>query len=164
MKIYNYFMRRKGEPAPTGDGFEYVNEEFTDEKTGEIFIKVNKIPVYEMIQAARETTDMTYILAQLAKGDTTVLERTHGVYLDSTELPQSLEEALAFNEKIDNVYNSNDILKDIYKNKEDYKKALLNGEDIISKVNDYHNQKIFALKNKQNEIKKEVKTNETESK
>lgn len=132
--------------CPTGDGYEYYDEKITDSDTGEITIKKRRVHIYAMIQAASKTCDMNYIIAQLKKGDTSVLEDSKGVYIDATQLPHDLGEAIEMSEKAKSLYESNEDLKSIYKTSDDYEKALFGGEDIVSKLMKYRLDKIESLK------------------
>lgn len=50
--------------------------------------------IQEYINSFAESCDMTYILAELSKGNTSVLERGNAMYGDFTDTPNSLAEAL----------------------------------------------------------------------
>lgn len=121
-------------PAPSGDGYEYINDLFIDEDTGEEKVKITRINIYEMIQAATKTCDMNFIIAQLKKGDLSVLESSNGVYIDSTALPHDLAEAQALKDTAIGLYETNNDLKELYKNADEYTSALLRGDDIAGKV------------------------------
>lgn len=156
--VVNSDISKNTIPAPTGDGFEYYDDIFTDPDTGEVKTKLFRVNVYEMIQAASKTCDMNYIIACLKKGDTSVLEESQGMFIDATQLPQDLNEAIELKEKALALFENNEDLKAIYKDSESYEKDLFAGVDIVSKVYQYRISKIEALKKeKTTEIKSEEK-------
>lgn len=157
--IVNEDISKNTIPAPSGDGFEYYDDVFTDPDTGEVKTKLARVNVYAMIQAASKTCDMNYIIACLKKGDTSVLEESQGMFIDATEMPQDLGEAIELSEKAKSLYESNEDLKAIYKSSDEYEKALFGGEDVVSKVMKYRIDKIESLKKSAviEEKKEEVK-------
>lgn len=48
------------------------------------------------IQSFKESTDIAFILAKLANGDTSVLHQKQGMYGDFTKMPQTFAEVLQF--------------------------------------------------------------------
>lgn len=48
----------------------------------------------EYIQSFKESTDMEFILAKLAQGDTSVLNRSHPIFGDFTKAPKTYAEVL----------------------------------------------------------------------
>lgn len=62
--------------------------------TGEIALTPSgKEDIQDYINSFRETTDMSYILHQLALGNTAVLNQKQMMYGDFTDVPESLAEA-----------------------------------------------------------------------
>lgn len=162
MKIKNKLILSPNTiPAPTGDGFEYYDETIQDEKTGEIKVLKRRVNIYDLIQKARETCDMNFILKQIAKGDTSVLEQTKGIYLDSTDLPTDITEAQRLKETAVSLYNSNPELKELFKTSDDYEKALFSGVDIANKVIDL---RIKKLQDQKKKVVEPVKVEEKENK
>lgn len=56
-------------------------------------IKDNPKPIYEMIQASREQTEIDRIVKRALQGDESVLSAVQGQYLDITGAPKSLAHA-----------------------------------------------------------------------
>lgn len=62
---------------------------------GTILLEVSgKIDVKQMINSFKDSTDMSYILKQLAIGNTDVLAQRQGVYADFSEFPKTYAEVL----------------------------------------------------------------------
>lgn len=62
--------------------------------TGEIMLTPSgKEDIQDYINSFRETTDMSFILHELALGNTSVLNQKQMMYGDFTEVPESLAEA-----------------------------------------------------------------------
>lgn len=57
-------------------------------------IESGKIDINEMINSFKDSTDMAYILKQLALGNTDVLAQRQGVFADFTEFPKTYAEVL----------------------------------------------------------------------
>lgn len=62
---------------------------------GEIHLKESgKEDIQEYINSFKDTCDMAYILAELQKGNTAVLNQRNAMYGDFTDVPANLAEAL----------------------------------------------------------------------
>lgn len=59
-------------------------------------VEVGKTDLNAYIQAQKESTDMAFILAKLANGDTSVLNQRQGFYGDFTQMPKSFAEMLQY--------------------------------------------------------------------
>lgn len=76
--------------SPVRDIYEAVVSD-----TGAIEVKVTgQENIQDKIEAARSSTDMSYILKQLALGNNDVLVRSAGQYGDFTQMPKTMAEAL----------------------------------------------------------------------
>lgn len=64
-------------------------------KDGTIKLKPSgKVDIQAKIESFRDTTDMSFILARLGQGDTSVLRPDPGYYGDFTQMPKTMAEAL----------------------------------------------------------------------
>lgn len=62
---------------------------------GTILLEVSgKIDMKQMINSFKDSTDMSYILKQIALGNTDVLQQRQGVYADFSEFPKTYAEVL----------------------------------------------------------------------
>lgn len=145
--IFNLHTPSKG--SPCGTGYEEYQEKVIDDKTGEVKIKTKKVWIYGLIQEARKTCDMDYIISQIRKGNMSVLKESNGVFMDSTDIPETIEEAQALKDEAIELYNSNPELKELYKTPGAYEKALFGGEDIASKILANRIKKVQAKVNPQ---------------
>ena len=57
-------------------------------------IEDGKEDLQEKYNSMRDVTDMSYILKQMSLGDTSVLNRSAGVYGDFTKMPKTMAEAM----------------------------------------------------------------------
>lgn len=91
-------FRRKYNPAdrklitsPTGSpiyvkyGWTYVDGEYK-------YVAKDKTNVYEMIQAARDSVDLSAMLQRFEAGDKTALEKVQGMYFDTVDMPKNYAE------------------------------------------------------------------------
>lgn len=155
IKVFNQFNPPVGDACPVGDGkipvFDYVK----DEKSGEVVYKeVGKTNLYELIQAAKDGTDIHYIAERMAKGDTSLLNAKKGYFVDTSELPKDVFELEEMSKTIRATYNSDSILQGLYPTYEEYEKAFMNGQ--------VFNAYLEAAK-KSTEVKVEENNNEIKS-
>lgn len=59
----------------------------------------------EIIESHRQSTDMNIILAKIANGDVSVLEKRNPMYGDFTEMPKTYAEALQMQIDSERMYN-----------------------------------------------------------
>lgn len=57
-------------------------------------VEKERINVSELVNSYKESTDISYILAKLKAGDTSMLNSNPGVYMDTTKFPKTYAEAL----------------------------------------------------------------------
>jgi len=155
IKVFNQFNPPVGEPNPVGDGTVPVFDYVKDEKTGEVIYKeIGRTNMYELIQAAKDGTDIHYIAERMAAGDNSLANAKKGYFLNTAELPKDVFELEEMSKTIRATYNADAILQSIYPSYADYEKAFMSGE-----VFDAY---LKAAAPKQ-EKKEEVKTDEVKS-
>lgn len=141
---------RKVVPTCSGDLY-HVLYRATVKANGDIvLVEDGKEDIKQKINSFRDVTDMSYILKQMALGNTSVLNASPGMYGDFTKMPKTMAEAMqimidaekAFYELPIDVRNNfdNDVQKWI---------AIAGTEDWVNKMN-------FALKDEESEVKLNV--------
>lgn len=77
-----------------GEGFKLEYSPIVKDD-GTILLEVSgKIDLKQMINSFKDSTDMSYILKQLALGNTDVLVQRQGVYADFSQFPKTYAEVL----------------------------------------------------------------------
>lgn len=79
--------------APTGEKIQIEHTPHMGLDGRRKLIKDNPKPIYEMIQASREQTEIDRIVKRALQGDESVLSAVQGQYLDITGAPKSLAHA-----------------------------------------------------------------------
>lgn len=85
---------RKCEPSPAGDVYHTLYKTKVHVDGSFDLIEDGKENWQEYIDSFRESTDMSYILKQLAIGNTQVVNQTPGYYGDFTKMPSTMAEAM----------------------------------------------------------------------
>lgn len=88
-----YKTGRVGRLSPTGEKIQIEHTPHMGLDGRRKLIKDNPKPIYEMIQASREQTEIDRIVKRALQGDTSVLSAVEGQYVDITGAPQSLAHA-----------------------------------------------------------------------
>lgn len=154
IKVFNQFNPPIGKANPVGDGKVPVFDYVTDDKTGDVIYKeVGKTNLYELIQSAKDGTDIHYIAERMSKGDNSLANARKGYFVDTSSLPKDVFELEEMSKTIRATYNSDGILQGLYPTYEEYEKAFMNGQVF----NAY-----LEAANKEKKV--EVKENEVESK
>lgn len=91
-KFFSRFNRPVTVPVPTGTEFDKTYNIFVDEKGKRKLRCVGETNRYEKIQAHKEECLVENILAKSTL-DPSVLNKTSGLYFDTTTLPKTLAEA-----------------------------------------------------------------------
>ena len=111
-----------------------------------------KVDIYAMIQLHKDSTDLQNIIARAKAGDISALNVRTGVYMDVTEAPKSLNDLAAFQNRINDSWNTLDPkVKDIWDgdlNK--FATALMNNE-IDKSIKAYY-EKNSVVKDKDKEV------------
>lgn len=81
--------------APIGAKIEYRHRAKMKTDGKRVLIKDQEYPIYEIIQAHREETEIERIVKRATEGDISALNAMNGVYADITDAPRSLAEAQA---------------------------------------------------------------------
>lgn len=81
--------------APVGSKIEIRHRAKMKTDGKRILIPDQEYPIYEIIQAHREETEIERIVKRATEGDISVLNAMNGVYADITDAPSSLAEAQA---------------------------------------------------------------------
>lgn len=165
IKVFNQFDNPVGEPAPVGDGLEPVMDYVKDEETGEVVYKeVGKTNLYDIIQAAKEGTDIHFIINKVNRGEMVLPDGANALYCDTTALPKDIHEASDMAKVVTDIYSKDPILQLLYPNADEYQKAFINGEVMeayLKKVDEIKAQSIKEEAKPVNEVKKdEVTINE----
>ena len=88
------FQERKStKTSPTGDKIQMEHTPHMGLDGRRKLIKDNPKPIYEMIQASREQTEIERIVKRALQGDMSVLNAMEGQYIDITGAPTSLAQA-----------------------------------------------------------------------
>lgn len=167
MKIYKWLDEIKFAPTcPPSTGkieiFETLDE---PNDKGEVYVKVREINSQALINSAAKNTDLSIIIKKfLATGDNSLLEKSQGVYMDTSKLPTDIISMNNYHKTIEDYFNKNSYLKAVYNNNfEEYFKDYTNGFESVSKKMSIYNEKVIKdlekskneniVKEKENEIK-----------
>lgn len=74
-----------------------------------VVLPVGKENMQDLIESARSTTDMAYIIKQLQLGDVSVLRRSSPQYGDFTQMPKSMAEAMQLQIDAEKAFYSLDV-------------------------------------------------------
>lgn len=88
-----YKPGREGRLSPTGEKIQIEHTPHMGLDGRRKLIKDNPKPIYEMIQASREQTEIDRIVKRALQGDESVLSAVEGQYIDITGAPKSLAHA-----------------------------------------------------------------------
>lgn len=88
-----YRTGRVGRLSPTGEKVQIEHTPHMGLDGRRKLLKDNPKPIYEMIQASREQTEIDRIVKRALQGDESVLNAVQGQYLDITGAPSSLAHA-----------------------------------------------------------------------
>lgn len=90
---FKYQIRQAKKNSPTGEKIQIEHRGTIDLNGRRHLIRDVEKPIYEMIQASREQTEIERIVKRALEGDPTVLQAREGQYMDLTEVPQTLAQA-----------------------------------------------------------------------
>lgn len=90
---FKYQMKEAKHKTPTGLKIQMEHRGEIDLKGRRHLIRDVEKPIYEIIQASREQTEIERIVKRALEGDPTVLQAREGQYTDITEAPKSIAEA-----------------------------------------------------------------------
>ena len=88
-----YQEREKKATSPTGEKTQIEHTPHMGLDGKRVLKADNEKPIYEMIQAYREETEIERIVKRAMQGDISVLYAMEGQYMDLTGVPKSLAEA-----------------------------------------------------------------------
>lgn len=91
MKFKNRSEHNITIPTPAGQAEMPIYEEVIDVNGNTILLQTGTTNLYEQIQEHYESTKIETILARAA-GNPDILHKYNGIYLDATELPESIGE------------------------------------------------------------------------
>ena len=103
--IRSAFSEHKRAYVPSGDGYNDEYEYKLNEKGQKQLVKSGRRNVYEEIQQYKEEVAIENILARIAVGDNTVF-RPDGIYQDTTQIPNNLNEARQVMLDLENYWNT----------------------------------------------------------
>lgn len=90
---FKYQTKAAKHNSPTGLKIQMEHRGEIDLKGRRHLVRDVEKPIYEMIQASREQTEIERIVKRALEGDPTVLQAREGQYTDITEAPKSIAEA-----------------------------------------------------------------------
>lgn len=118
MKFKDIFNRKNliKVKSPTGDkiiqnfGWSYIDGDYK-------YVKKNDIPLYEKIQAARDSVDLKAILRRYEEGDKTALDKVKGMYIDAVDLPKNYAELYTAVSRANDIFDAMPVeIKEKYEN------------------------------------------------
>lgn len=80
--------------TPSGDEYHIIYSSVLQDDGTIVLEPTSREPIQERINSYAAVTDMSYILAQLRNGNTSVLNRGAPIFGDFTEIPKTYAEAL----------------------------------------------------------------------
>lgn len=92
-KFYTKYETHKKTYSPRGDKIQMEHTAHMGLDGRRTLVRDNPKPIYEMIQAHRESCEIERIVKRALNGDLSVLNAMDGQYLDITGAPQSLAHA-----------------------------------------------------------------------
>lgn len=102
-------FRTPSNPSPVipSDPGSRIKEKFkrqVDDHGNYYLVKVGQEDLYEYTQSFAKETDINYIMKRYAMGDTDILQRAQGVYMDAAGFPQDLMGSLTAIRKAQDIY------------------------------------------------------------
>lgn len=93
MTFITKYGEKKEFVTPSGDKIQMEHTPHMGKDGRRRLVKDNPKPIYEMIQAHRESCEIERVVKRAMNGDTSVLNAIEGQYIDITGAPKSLAEA-----------------------------------------------------------------------
>lgn len=106
MKFTSAYSERESKFEPVGSKFMDTYEYSIDEKGHKSLVKTGEKDIYTPIQESLESTLIENVLQRAALGDPLALEKVHGQYIDTSEMPANLAEAQNKIISLKNQFNS----------------------------------------------------------